>query len=58
MTAIDWGWPVEATAERLLQESTKAKENGEAYALKTARNAAAAVARRHDLKSLPEPVFP
>jgi RepB DNA-primase from phage plasmid len=55
MTAIDWGWPVEDTAARLLQESSKAKENGEAYALATAQNAAAAVARRQKLKPSPEP---
>ena len=29
-----------------MQESGKARENGEAYALRTARNAAAALARR------------
>jgi hypothetical protein len=46
MTAIDWGWSIEETARRLLQESTKAQENGEKYALTTARNAAAAVERR------------
>lgn len=55
MTAIDWGWSIEDTAARLLEESTKAKENGEAYALTTARNAAAAVARRQNLKPSPEP---
>ncbi len=56
MTAIDWGWSVEATAERLLQESTKARENGERYALTTARNAAAAVERRgQPVKSTPHP---
>jgi hypothetical protein len=46
LLAIDWGWSVEETAARLMQESTKAQENGEAYALRTARNAAAAVERR------------
>jgi hypothetical protein len=46
LLAIDWGWNVEETAARLLQESTKAQENGEAYALRTARNAAAAIERR------------
>jgi hypothetical protein len=29
-----------------MQESNKARENGEAYALRTARNAAAALERR------------
>ena len=43
---IDWGWGVEETAARLMQESGKAQENGEAYALRTARNAAAAIERR------------
>ena len=46
LIAIDWGWGVEETAARLLQESGKARENGEPYALRTARNAAAAVERR------------
>lgn len=46
MIAIDWGWSVSATAARLMQESRKAQENGERYALRTAHNAAAAVARR------------
>jgi hypothetical protein len=46
LLAIDWGWSVEETASRLLQESTKARENGEPYALRTARNAAAAVEGR------------
>ena len=46
MIAIDWGWSVSATAARLIQESRKAQENGERYALRTAHNAAAAVARR------------
>ncbi len=46
LIAIDWGWCVEETAARLLQESRKAQENGEAYALRTAHNAEAAVERR------------
>jgi len=37
---------VEETAARLMQESGKAQENGEPYALRTARNDAAAVERR------------
>ncbi|HWG47466.1 MAG TPA: hypothetical protein VN688_32175, partial [Gemmataceae bacterium] len=48
LLAIDWGWSVEETAARLMQESAKARENGEAYARRTADNAAAALARRHD----------
>lgn len=47
LLAIDWGWSVAATAARLMQESSKAKENGEDYARITAENAAAALARRH-----------
>ena len=47
MTAIDWGHGIEETAERLMLESPKARENGQDYALLTARNAAAAVERRH-----------
>jgi len=46
MTAITWGWSVEETAANLLEISTKARENGERYALMTAQNAAAAVERR------------
>lgn len=46
LLAIDWGWSVEETAARLMQERGKAQENGEAYALRTARNAAAAIERR------------
>ena len=50
MTALDWGWSMEDTAARLLQESSKARENGEKYALLTAQKAAAAIARRQNLK--------
>lgn len=46
LLAIDWGWSIEETAARLMQESSKAKENGEAYALRTAQNAATVVGRR------------
>jgi hypothetical protein len=46
LIALDWGFSVEETAARLMDESTKAKENGERYALLTAQNAAAALARR------------
>jgi hypothetical protein len=48
LTAIDWGWGIEETAAQLLEESRKAQANGEAYALRTARNAAAAVERRQE----------
>jgi hypothetical protein len=44
--AIDWGHSPEATAARLMQESPKARENGQRYAELTARNAATAVAER------------
>jgi RepB DNA-primase from phage plasmid len=46
MTAITWGFTVGDTAERLIEESTKARANGRAYAELTARNAALAVERR------------
>jgi hypothetical protein len=46
MTAIDWGWSEEETAGRLLELSSKARENGERYATATVQNATAAVARR------------
>jgi hypothetical protein len=46
LLAIDWGWGVEETTARLMQESGKAQESGEAYALRTARNAAAAIERQ------------
>ena len=46
LLALDWGWGVEDTAARLLQESSKAQENGEAYALRTARSAAAVIEGR------------
>jgi hypothetical protein len=46
MTAISWGHGIEETASHLMEESPKARENGERYALMTAQNAAAAVERR------------
>lgn len=42
LTAISWGHGIEETTARLMEESAKALENGEHYALKTAQNAAAA----------------
>jgi hypothetical protein len=39
MTAIDCGFGAEATAERLLEESEKARIKGRGYARQTARNA-------------------
>ena len=46
MTAISWGFGVDAVAERLMEESSKARTNGKGYAELTARNAAVAVERR------------
>jgi len=46
LLAIDWGWSVEETAAHLMQESSKAQENGPEYAIRTARNAGAAIERR------------
>jgi hypothetical protein len=46
LIAIDWGWSIGETCERLLENSKKARENGPSYALRTAQNAAAAVYRR------------
>ncbi len=47
MLAIAWGgWGIEETADRLMQESDKARENGPRYALRTARAAARAVEKR------------
>lgn len=46
LLAIDWGWGIEETAERLMRLSRKARQNGEAYARRTVERAAAAVARR------------
>jgi len=55
-TAIEWGWSVEATAGHLMEVSTKAKENGEAYAVLTATRAAESVERNpYREKSAPRP---
>ncbi len=53
MTAIDWGHSTEDTASRLMDESLKAQENGERYALDTARNTAVAVMRRQSREPTP-----
>jgi hypothetical protein len=45
-TAIEWGWGIEDTAGRLMELSTKAKQEGEGYAVLTATNAAASVERQ------------
>jgi RepB DNA-primase from phage plasmid len=41
--ASEWGWGEEAIASRLMEFSPEAKQNGEEYALLTARNAAASI---------------
>jgi hypothetical protein len=46
MTALDWGWGLEETAARLLEESERARARGKDYARVTAANAAAAIVRR------------
>ena len=46
MVAADWGFGVEEVAARLMEESGKARENGEQYALTTAQRAAEAAQRR------------
>jgi hypothetical protein len=52
LTALSWGHSIEETAARLMEESGKARENGERYALMTAQNAAAAVERRQRNRAL------
>lgn len=46
MIALDWRHSIEDTAAKLMEVSSKAKENGHGYAIETARNAAAAIDRR------------
>jgi hypothetical protein len=46
MIAISWGHSVDETSSRLMQESPKARESGQSYAVQTGRQAAAAVERR------------
>ena len=48
MTAITWGFGTDETADRLMEESVKAKANGRGYAELTVRNAARAVERRRE----------
>jgi hypothetical protein len=45
LIAADWGWEIDDIARRLVEESVKARDNGPAYALKTAMRAAEAAAR-------------
>lgn len=47
LLAIDWGWSLAETRERLREKSSKARENGEGYVWLTVQRAAAAVYRRH-----------
>jgi hypothetical protein len=42
LIALDWGWGVDETADRLMGESGKARQNGLRYALRTVQRAAAA----------------
>ena len=51
--AASWGHPVEATAARLMEESTKAQENGERYAMETAQRAAWAARQRNNRQMQP-----
>jgi hypothetical protein len=44
-TALEWGWSIEETAARLCEESPKAREREERYALTTVQQAALAVER-------------
>jgi hypothetical protein len=56
LIAADWGWPVEEIVARLMEEGAKARDNGQAYALKTATRAAEAAhnqAREGHLTILP-----
>ena len=46
MTALDWGYSTDETANQLMQVSSKARENGQRYAFLTASNAAVAVQRK------------
>ena len=46
LLAIDWGWSTAATGQRLLEISSKARENVVTYVRLTVERAAAAIARR------------
>lgn len=45
LIAADWGWQPEEIASRLMEESAKARDNGPAYAQKTAARASEAAVR-------------
>lgn len=51
LLAIDRGHPPDETARRLMEESAKARAQGERYATRTASRAAAAVERRSSVKA-------
>jgi RepB DNA-primase from phage plasmid len=55
MIAISWGHGIDDTAAHLMQESSKAREEGQSYAMHTAGQAAAAVERRRHQHSLHYP---
>jgi len=52
MIAIDWGRPINATAARLMDESTKAQAEGPRYARRTAERAAQAVANNRAARDI------
>jgi hypothetical protein len=55
-TAFEWGWPVPDITRRLMELSSKAKENGEGYGVLTATRAAESVARQpYRGRSTPDP---
>src|SRR5271155_353484 len=54
--AIDWGWSEAETAARVMEESSKAQENGEGYTARTVAKAAAAVASRTSATPRPNPL--
>jgi hypothetical protein len=45
LIAADWGWPVDEIVRQLMEESAKARENGQTYAQQTATRAAEAAQR-------------
>jgi hypothetical protein len=53
--ALSWGHSIGDTAARLLDVSTKAQENGEAYAFKTATHAEYAARQRNTKPRQPRP---
>lgn len=45
LLAMDWGWSMAATSQRLMEKSSKARENGVVYARRTVERAAAVLSR-------------